>query len=86
MTELTGYDRPRRLASSTSMSMMDVRGVLTFNPVPDGTRMGWSWEVEPRGAFRLLAPVIALIGRRQEAKAWAGLKRFLEEHRDAAER
>ena len=29
-TEITAYERPRRLASSTHMTMMDVRGTLTF--------------------------------------------------------
>lgn len=86
MTELTGYDRPRRLDSTTAMSMMHVQGTLIFEPLPDGTRMRWSWQIEPRGLYRLLGPAIALIGRRQEAQTWDGLKRFLEEHRDAAER
>jgi hypothetical protein len=47
--EFTGYERPRRLASSTHMSSMDTRGALTFDPVPEGARMRWSWDVEPRG-------------------------------------
>ncbi len=85
VTELTGFERPARLTSSTSMSMMDVRGTLTFGSVPGGTLMRWSWEVEPRGAFNLVAPLIARIGRRQEAAIWASLKRFLEEQRDTAD-
>jgi len=38
-TENTGYDRPRRLASTTRLSTMDIQGALTFDPVPAGTRM-----------------------------------------------
>jgi len=34
--EFTGYDRPRRLSSSTHMSSMDLHGALTFEPVPSG--------------------------------------------------
>jgi len=78
MIEFTGYERPRRLASSTHMSAMDVRGNLTFDPVPEGTRMRWSWELEPRGLFKLMIPVVARTGRRQEQAIWASLKRFLE--------
>lgn len=78
-TEIMAYERPRRLASSTHMTMMDVRGTLTFEPVPEGTRMLWSWELEPRGLFKLVGPVIASVGRRQERATWASLKRFLEE-------
>jgi hypothetical protein len=77
-TEFTGYERPRRLASWTHLSTMDIRGALTFDPVPEGTRMRWSWVVEPRGVFKLLSPVVARTGRRQERAIWANLKRVLE--------
>jgi hypothetical protein len=76
--ELTGYDRPARLASSTTMRQADMDGTLTFEPAPAGTRMRWSWRVRPKGAFRLLAPVITWMGSRQEQTIWAGLKRYLE--------
>jgi uncharacterized protein YndB with AHSA1/START domain len=77
--EFTGYERPRRLASSTHMSSMDTQGALTFDPVPGGTRMRWSWELEPRGVLKLVSPVVAGMGRRQELRIWTGLKRLLEE-------
>lgn len=82
--EFTAFDRPRRLASSTRMSAMDVHGTLTFEPVPEGTRMRWSWEAAPHGLLRLATPVIARMGRRQEEAIWAGLKRVLEEQETAA--
>ena len=40
--------------------------------------MRWSWEVEPHGIFRLMAPLIGHMGRGQEETIWAGLKRYLE--------
>ena len=61
------------------MSAMDVRGTLIFEPAPEGTRMRWLWELEPRGVLRLMTPLIARMGRRQEAVIWASLKRVLEE-------
>ncbi len=76
--EFTGYDRPRRLASSTHMSSMDTDGGLTFDPVPEGTRMRWSWDVEPRGIFKLMRPLVAWMGRRQEQRIWTSLKHLLE--------
>lgn len=76
--ETTAYDRPRRLESSTWLSMMDIHGTLTFDPRPDGTLMRWSWEVEPRGLLKLMRPVIAWRGKRQEEIVWTGLKHFLE--------
>lgn len=76
--ETTGYERPRLLASSTRLSLMGIHGTLTFEPVPNGTRMRWSWVVEPRGLLRLMTPLIARRGRRQEKAVWASLKRYLE--------
>ncbi|MGZ3582007.1 MAG: SRPBCC family protein [Ktedonobacterales bacterium] len=74
----TTFERPQQLTSSTHLSTMDIQGTLTFNPVPEGTRMRWSWELEPRGMLKLMTPVVALIGRRQERTIWTGLKRYLE--------
>ena len=76
--EFTGYERPRRLASSTHMSSMDTRGALTFDPVPEGTRMRWSWDVRPRGPLRPIPALVELIGRRQEQGIWGPLERLLE--------
>ena len=78
VTEITRHDRPRRLASRTRMSAMDVHGELTFEPVADGTRMRWSWELEPRGPLRLAAPLVRRIGSRREREVWEGLRRLLE--------
>jgi hypothetical protein len=74
----TSCERPRRLSSSIQMSAADIVGTLCFDPVPGGTRMRWSWTMRLRGPYRLLTPIIAGAGRRQERANWAGLKRFLE--------
>lgn len=76
--EITDYQRPRSLASTTHMSSMDLRGTLTFDPVPEGTRMRWSWDLQPSGALKLFNPLIATMGRRQEQAIWTGLKHHLE--------
>ncbi len=76
--ELTGYERPRRLASTTHLSAMEIHGSLTFDPVPEGTRMRWQWSLEPRGPLKVLRPLIARMGRRQEQAIWSGLKQLLE--------
>jgi uncharacterized membrane protein len=76
--EFTGYQRPRRLSESVHMASMELHGGLTFDPVPDGTRMRWSWELQPRGLLKLMSPLVARMGRRQEQMIWTGLKRLLE--------
>jgi hypothetical protein len=78
IVEFTGYDRPRRLASLARSSMMETEGALTFEPVFDGTRMRWSWDVRPRDLMKLVGPIVGLIGRRQEQSIWGNLKQLLE--------
>jgi polyketide cyclase/dehydrase/lipid transport protein len=80
--EFTEYARPRRLASRTTLATMDISGTLTFDPDPGGTRLRWSWDVEPKGLLRAAGPVIAWMGRRQEKAIWTGLKTYLEAGRD----
>jgi uncharacterized protein YndB with AHSA1/START domain len=82
--EYTVYERPGRLASSIHMPAADIAGTLRFDPVANGTRMGWSWQVRPRGLYRLLTPAIVRMGRRQEQENWGGLKRFLEAREELA--
>ena len=76
--EFTDFERPRRLASLTCSSMMETTGALTFEPQARGTLMRWSWDVRPRGPLRLLPPLVAQIGRRQEQRIWGNLKQLLE--------
>ncbi len=78
LVEYSGYERPWRLASVTRSSMMETEGALTFESVPSGTRMRWSWDVRPQGVFKLMGPLVGLIGRRQEQRIWGNLKRLLE--------
>jgi len=60
------------------LAQADIAGTLHFEPVPGGTRMRWAWVVRPKGASRLLTPVIGRLGRRQERAIWTGMKRYLE--------
>jgi hypothetical protein len=48
LIECTGYDRPRRLDSTTTMTQADIGYTLTFEPVGTGTRMRWSGRVRPK--------------------------------------
>jgi hypothetical protein len=78
LIECTGYDRPTRFASTTTMAQADFSYLLTFEPAATGTRMRWAGQVQPKGAFRLLGPVISWLGTRQERRIWASLKQHLE--------
>ena len=76
--EVTEYERPHRLATHTSMSWADVQEVLTFDTAGTGTRMRWAWHVRPKGMAISLAPIVSVIGARQERALWEGMKRYLE--------
>jgi uncharacterized protein YndB with AHSA1/START domain len=76
--EFTAYDRPRRLASATHMSTMEIEGALTFQALPEGTLMRWTWNLQPRGLLKLMSPLIARMGRRNELTIWTSLKRYVE--------
>ena len=78
LIENTGYDRPRMLASTTTMKQMDIEYTLRFEPVAEGTRMRWSGQVRPKGGLRLLGPLVTWMGTRQERRIWSSLKRHLE--------
>jgi len=79
LIEVTGYDRPRLLVSTTTMKQADIDYMLRFEPVAaDATRMSWSGQVRPKGAFRLLGPLITWVGVRQERRIWQSLKGHLE--------
>jgi len=84
--EYTVFERPRTLGSRSSSTPRGrkrrpllIEGSLTFEAVPEGTQMRWRWQVETPGALRLMAPLLAWMGRRQERRVWTALKQLLEQ-------
>src|SRR5579884_3897324 len=57
-TEFTDFERPHLLGSASHLSSMEIEGTLTFEPVPEGTRMRWCWDLKPRGLLRLMSPLV----------------------------
>lgn len=76
--EFTEYDRPRRITEKVQLSSMDINGVLFFEPVAEGTRMKWIWDLEPHGVYKLMSPLVRWMGERQERTIWTSLKDLLE--------
>ena len=87
--EITAYERPRLMRSRTirGLPFMDVESTETFEPVRDGTRMRWVWEIKSRGLTgRLVAPILArMLGRRLEG-AFANIKGISEGEAEFATR
>jgi hypothetical protein len=84
LVELTEFNRPNRLSSLTTSSMMETSGTLNFTGDADATLMAWDWQVRPKGWFWALGPLVGPLGRRMERKIWTGLKRRLEAEGHAA--
>ncbi len=79
LVELTEFDRPQRLGSRTTSSMMHTSGAVTFAAADgDGTVMSWDWQVRPKGWMRMLGPLFGPLGGRMERRIWTSLKRYLE--------
>jgi hypothetical protein len=76
--ELTEFDRPRRLGSTTQIPNMDIHGTLLFEAQGQSTKMRWLWNIEPRGFIKLLGPIVRRMGERQELANWTGLKKVME--------
>ena len=76
--EVTRFERPRRLDSTTHMAAMDLDGSLTFDPIHGGTRMSWAWNIHPSGALLWFKPLVGVIGGRNERRIWTALKAHLE--------
>lgn len=79
LVELTEFDRPYRLGSVTTSSMMETSGTLSFTADAEATVMAWDWQVRPKGWFGLLGPLAGPIGRRMERSIWNGPKHQLED-------
>ena len=60
------------------MAQADISYTLRLEPVAAGTRMRWAGQVRPKGAYRLLGPVITWTGIRHEQRIWTSLKKHLE--------
>jgi carbon monoxide dehydrogenase subunit G len=78
LVELTEFDRPHRLGSRTTSSMMQTSGTLTFAADGEGTIMSWDWQVRPKGWMRMLGPLFGPLGGRMERRIWTSMKRYLE--------
>jgi hypothetical protein len=76
--EFTAFERPVRLGSHAVFSGVATDGELTFDSLGESTRMLWVWDITPAGAMRILTPLVIWMGRRQEARIWGELKRYLE--------
>lgn len=73
-------DRPHRLHNAVTSSFMHVDGALTFEDDGGDTLLSWDWDMKLVGPWRVLSPVLAVVGPRWERRNWVSLKDFMETH------
>jgi hypothetical protein len=76
--ELAEFDRNRRVRIVPDMKSLSGGHRFTFTDLGDGTRVDHELEMEPRGLFRLMAPIMRIAGRRNLRATAAALQRHLE--------
>jgi uncharacterized protein YndB with AHSA1/START domain len=79
--EILDYDRPHRLHNVVRSRYMQVDGTLSFDETGGGTRLRWDWDMNLLGPWRVLSPVLSLVGPRWERRNWVDLKRHMESTR-----
>lgn len=76
--EIVEYERPRCLHNVVRSPYLLVDGTLTFEETGTGTRLRWDWSMVLRGPFRVLAPLLTLVGPAWERRNWRDLKKYVE--------
>ncbi len=74
---ITTYDRPSRLVFEAS-GKPDLTIVCTLTPTGEGTELKSDFDFRPRGALRVLFPLLAPVIRRDVPKQYASLKALCE--------
>jgi len=74
---ITTYDRPSRLVFEAS-GKPDLTIECTLTPAGEGTELTSDFDFRPRGALRVLFPLLAPVIRRDVPKQYASLKALCE--------
>jgi uncharacterized protein YndB with AHSA1/START domain len=71
------YERPSRLVLEAS-GKPDLTIAYAFTPTAEGTELESDFDFRPRGALRVLFPLLAPVIRRDVPRQFASLKAFCE--------
>src|SRR5690349_14627807 len=78
--QIEQYERPRRLVNLGAAPIGDMYHILTFEPVPGGTRLTQRGEGVYTGFFPVLGPIAAPFIRSMIAKNWRQTALHLKSH------
>ena len=77
-TELTDYERPRRIGFRSDGPRMGITGAFELTPTDRGTEIDLSADFRPRAFFRALAPLMSLVMKAQNEAAARRLQEVLD--------
>jgi carbon monoxide dehydrogenase subunit G len=77
-TELVEYEQPERLTFRSSGPRMLIAGQFALSAVQGRSSVTLNADLKPQGLFRLLAPLMAPVIKRQNAAAAIRLKQALD--------
>jgi len=76
--ELRGFERDRRVTLVPHFSALSGGHTFVLTPEGGGTRVDHELEMNPRGAWRVMGPLMPFLGRRNLRKTADALKAWLE--------
>jgi len=77
-TVVTAFEPNRRVAMRTVSAPVPFEAAWSFTPLPEGTRVDWTWSFAFGGATRLFGPLFAVYFRRSLQADLARLKQMME--------
>ena len=78
LSEVTGYEPERYLASDWRSAVMEGHLAYTFAPVDGGTRVIQKMSLNPRGILRVFSPLIKVMFSRAASRRLVEIKALLE--------
>ena len=82
---LSAYDRPTLLTIHGEARGMTFDDTITLSLVAAGTRLDAVMKTQPKGVFKLVAPMMGRVIDRQFQSNWVELKKVLESDASAPE-
>ena len=75
---ISAYERPTRLVFEVTGKPMDITGSFTFGADGDGTALDAEFDFRPKGAMKLLFPLMTPMVRRDLPRQLASFGAFCE--------
>jgi len=76
--EVIEFEPNVRITRKSVDMPMTVLGTVTFSATPQGTKVNWKWDLQPKGFYALVGPMIASTMKKSSENSLRGLKDLLE--------